>query len=75
MIIPESYLAVQYQVSDAKKYLFNVQNQTATLKQVTESAERGVIGVSKGKYIKLLPPLTSTITVSVPLITDSMVSR
>jgi regulator of protease activity HflC (stomatin/prohibitin superfamily) len=33
-------LAVQYQVSDAKKYLFNVQNQTATLKQVTESAER-----------------------------------
>ena len=37
-------LAVQYQVSDAKKYLFNVQNQTATLKQVTESAERGVIG-------------------------------
>ncbi len=37
-------LAVQYQVSDAKKYLFNVQNQTATLKQVIESAERGVIG-------------------------------
>ena len=37
-------LAVQYQVSDAKKYLFNVQNQMATLKQVTESAERGVIG-------------------------------
>jgi len=37
-------LAVQYQVSDAKKYLFNILNQTATLKQVTESAERGVIG-------------------------------
>jgi len=37
-------LAVQYQVSDAKKYLFNIANQTATLKQVTESAERGVIG-------------------------------
>lgn len=37
-------LAVQYQVSDAKKYLFNILNQTATLKQVTESVERGVIG-------------------------------
>jgi len=37
-------LAVQYQVSDAKKYLFNIMNQTATLKQVIESAERGVIG-------------------------------
>lgn len=37
-------LAVQYQVNDAKKYLFNILNQTATLKQVTESAERGVIG-------------------------------
>jgi len=37
-------LAVQYQVSDAKKYLFNILNQTATLKQVIESAERGVIG-------------------------------
>ncbi len=37
-------LAVQYQVSDAQKYLFNIQNQTATLKQVTESVERGVIG-------------------------------
>jgi membrane protease subunit HflK len=33
-------LAVQYQVNDAKKYLFNILNQTATLKQVTESAER-----------------------------------
>ncbi|NOQ64980.1 MAG: FtsH protease activity modulator HflK [Methyloprofundus sp.] len=37
-------LAVQYQVSDAKKYLFNINNQTATLKQVIESAERGVVG-------------------------------
>ena len=37
-------LAVQYQVNDAKKYLFNILNQTATLKQVTESVERGVVG-------------------------------
>ncbi len=37
-------LAVQYQVKDAKNYVFNVLNPTATLKQVTESAERGVIG-------------------------------
>lgn len=37
-------LAVQYQVKNAKNYAFNVLNQAATLKQVTESAERGVIG-------------------------------
>ncbi len=37
-------LAVQYQVKDAKDYAFNVYNPSATLKQVTESVERGVIG-------------------------------
>ncbi len=37
-------LAVQYQVKDAKDYAFNVFNPVATLKQVTESVERGVIG-------------------------------
>ncbi len=37
-------LAVQYQVSNAKDYVFNVLNPSATLKQITESAERGVIG-------------------------------
>ena len=37
-------LAVQYQIKDAKNYAFNVLNQKATLKQVTESVERGVIG-------------------------------
>mgnify|MGYP006276220421 CR=1 FL=1 len=37
-------LAVQYQVKDAKQFLFNIVNPAATLKQVTESAERGVIG-------------------------------
>ncbi len=37
-------LAVQYQVKDAKDYLFNVLNPAATLKQVTEATERGVIG-------------------------------
>ncbi|MCF7969829.1 MAG: FtsH protease activity modulator HflK [Methylococcaceae bacterium] len=42
--IVDVQLAVQYQVNDAKKYLFNILNQTATLKQVTESVERGVIG-------------------------------
>lgn len=44
-------LAVQYQVSDAKKYLFNINNQTATLKQVTESAERGVIGANTMDFV------------------------
>ena len=44
-------LAVQYQVSDAKKYLFNILNQTATLKQVIESVERGVIGGNTMDYV------------------------
>jgi len=44
-------LAVQYQVSDAKKYLFNVKNPTATLKQVTESAERGVVGANTMDFV------------------------
>ncbi len=39
-------LAVQYQVKDAKAFAFNVLNPAATLKQVTESAERGVIGAN-----------------------------
>ncbi len=37
-------LAVQYQVKNAKDFLFNVHDPVSTLKQVTESAERGVIG-------------------------------
>ena len=37
-------LAVQYQIKDAKEFLFNVLNPSATLKQVTESTQRGVIG-------------------------------
>lgn len=37
-------LAVQYQVKDAKDYAFNVLDPASTLKQATESVERGVIG-------------------------------
>lgn len=44
-------LAVQYQVKDAKDYVFNVLNPTATLKQVTEGALRGVIGHSNMDYV------------------------
>jgi membrane protease subunit HflK len=44
-------LAVQYQVKDAKQFLFNVANPVATLKQATESAERGVIGSSKMDFV------------------------
>ncbi len=44
-------LAVQYQIKDAKQYAFNVANQTATLKQVTESALRGVIGQSVMDFV------------------------
>ncbi len=44
-------LAVQYLVKDAKDYVFNLLNPTATLKQVTESAERGVIGHSNMDFV------------------------
>lgn len=37
-------LAVQYQINDAKDYLFNVKNSENTLKQLTESVLRAVIG-------------------------------
>ncbi len=44
-------LAVQYQVKNAKQFLFNVVNPAATLMQVTESAERGVIGSNKMDFV------------------------
>jgi len=44
-------LAVQYQVKDAKDFIFNVANPAATLKQVTESAQRGVIGSSTMDFV------------------------
>jgi len=37
-------LAVQYNVKNAKDFLFNILKPSETLKQVTESAQRGVIG-------------------------------
>ncbi len=44
-------LAIQYQVKNAKDFIFNVSNPTATLKQVTESVERGVIGSSDMDFV------------------------
>lgn len=44
-------LAVQYQVKDAKDFIFNVVNPAATLKQVTESTQRGVVGSSKMDFV------------------------
>ena len=44
-------LAVQYQVKNAKEFIFNIVNPAATLKQVTESAQRGVIGSSKMDFV------------------------
>ena len=44
-------LAVQYQVGDARKYLFDVRDPDAVLKQVAESAVREVIGKSKMDYV------------------------
>ncbi|MFA5984181.1 MAG: FtsH protease activity modulator HflK [Methylococcaceae bacterium] len=44
-------LAVQYQVKDAKAFIFNIMNPVLTLKQVTESAERGVVGSNKMDFV------------------------
>ena len=44
-------LAVQYQIKDARKYLFNVMDPDVTLKQVTESAERGIVGKSTMDFV------------------------
>ena len=44
-------LAVQYQIRDAAKYLFNVRDPDLTLKQVAESAARAVIGQSKMDFV------------------------
>jgi membrane protease subunit HflK len=44
-------LAVQYQVSDPRKYLFDVRDPNAVLKQVAESAVREVIGKSEMDFV------------------------
>ena len=44
-------LAIQYQVKDAKQFIFNVVNPALTLKQVTESALRGVVGSSTMDFV------------------------
>ncbi|MEQ1636185.1 MAG: FtsH protease activity modulator HflK [Methylococcales bacterium] len=44
-------LAVQYQIKDAKNYLFKVEDQLASLKEATQSAERAVIGKNRMDYV------------------------
>jgi modulator of FtsH protease HflK len=44
-------LAVQYQVKDAKEFLFNLSEPEATLKHATESSLRGVIGSSNMDFV------------------------
>ena len=44
-------LAIQYQINNARDYLFNVKGNEATLQQVTESIERGVIGHNDMDFI------------------------
>lgn len=44
-------IAVQYQVKDAREYLFNVRDPDVTLKQATESAIREVIGKSRMDFV------------------------
>lgn len=44
-------LAVQYQINNAKDYMFNVKDNEGTLKQLTESVERAVIGRNNMDFI------------------------
>ncbi|CAG1022020.1 Modulator of FtsH protease HflK [Methylococcales bacterium] len=44
-------LAVQYQINSARDYLFNVKNNENTLKQLTESVLRGVIGRNNMDFV------------------------
>jgi membrane protease subunit HflK len=44
-------LAVQYQINNAKDYLYNVKDTESTLKQLTESVERAVIGKNDMDYV------------------------
>ncbi len=44
-------LAVQYQVKDAKDFVFNLADPKSTLVQVTESALRGVVGGSNMDFV------------------------
>ncbi|MCX7068253.1 MAG: FtsH protease activity modulator HflK [Methylococcales bacterium] len=44
-------LNVRYQIDNAQEFLFNVANPIATLKQVTESAQRGVVGKHTMDYV------------------------
>jgi membrane protease subunit HflK len=44
-------LAVQYQINNARDYLYNVKGNEATLAQLTESVERAVIGRNNMDYV------------------------
>jgi membrane protease subunit HflK len=44
-------LAVQYMVKDAKNFLFSLKDPSDTLKQATESAQRGVVGQYDMDYL------------------------
>ena len=44
-------LAVQYQINNARDYSFNVKNNERTLKQLTESVLRGVIGRNSMDFV------------------------
>lgn len=44
-------LSVQYQIRDAKDFLYNVRDPENTLKQATESVERGIIGKNNMDFV------------------------
>ena len=49
--IIDAQFTVQYQVSDARNYLFNVRNADLTLRQAAESAIREVVGKSTMDFV------------------------
>lgn len=49
--IVDVQIAVQYQISDPRAYLFNVKDPEETLKQAAESALREVVGNSKMDFV------------------------
>lgn len=49
--IVDVQLAIQYQIKNARNYLFNVDNPIASLKQAAQSAERTIIGKNTMDYV------------------------
>ena len=62
--------SVQYQVTEAEKYLFNVRDQQSSISQITESALRQVIGRSQMDFV--MTEGRSEISARIKLITQEI---